>query len=229
MTQKINISIPQPCHENWEAMTAMDKGKFCASCQKKVFDFTNSSDREIISAFDKNQNLCGRFLDTQLNRDLVKPKEKTTLWLATTTALISLVGLNEATAQEPVKTEQTERHVLLGKPAPPKPQEIEVSGVVLDDQNIPLPGANISVKGKSIFAQTDFDGKYTIKANKDDILVISYTGFKSLEINIINENVINSKLEIDSTINAMTVGMIITPKKRTFLGRLFHKSKYRYD
>ena len=57
MANKINISIPQPCHENWQEMTTIDKGRFCNSCQKKVFDFTFSTDKEIINVFEKNSNL----------------------------------------------------------------------------------------------------------------------------------------------------------------------------
>ena len=145
---KINISIPKPCHENWEGMTNVEKGKFCNSCQKKVFDFTNASDREIVKAFEQNNQLCGRFLNTQLNRDLIKPKERKSLWFVATIVSLLGIGTNETTAQEPVKTEQTPEHNIVGKIAYVKPKEIEISGVVLDENKLPLPGANVIVKGK---------------------------------------------------------------------------------
>ena len=148
MSAKINISIPQPCHENWEGMTTIDKGKFCASCQKKVFDFTRACDREIVTAYEQNQNLCGRFLNTQLHRDLTKQKEKSSVWIAAATAFISFIsiGSQNAIAQEqPVKTEQTDQR-MLGKFLVTKPAEIEVSGTV-SDKTGPLPGASIYIKG----------------------------------------------------------------------------------
>lgn len=157
-----------------------DKGRFCGSCQKKVFDFTSSSDREIINAFEKNNNLCGRFLNTQLNRDLVKLKEKSTLWLAATTALISLVGLNEVIAQEKAPTELTDQRMLGKFIATPV---IEVSGIV-SDKTGPLPGAKVFIKGTTIEVQTDFDGKFLIKANANDTLSISFLGMLDKEIRI---------------------------------------------
>jgi len=74
MNRKISISIPKPCHENWQKMTTLEKGRFCDSCQKQVFDFTKSSDREILRKFNLEENICGRFLKTQLERDIVVPK-----------------------------------------------------------------------------------------------------------------------------------------------------------
>ncbi|MBO6534032.1 MAG: carboxypeptidase-like regulatory domain-containing protein, partial [Muricauda sp.] len=57
----------------------------------------------------------------------------------------------------------------------------EVTGTVYDDQNVPLPGASVRVKGTQTGAITDFDGNYTIEANEGDILVFSYVGFNSKE------------------------------------------------
>ena len=218
---KINISIPNPCHENWEGMTNVEKGKFCNSCQKKVFDFTNASDREIVKAFEHNNQLCGRFLNTQLNRDLIKPKERKSLWFAATIVSLLGIGTNETTAQEPVKTEQTPEHSIVGKIAYIKPKEIEISGVVLDENKLPLLGVNVIVKGKNISTQTDFDGKYKIKAEIGDVLVYTFTGFETKEVEISN-NCINATLhtELKTETVYVTVGAIVT--KRTFFGRIFH-------
>ena len=228
MANKIKISIPQPCHENWQEMKEEGRGRFCNSCQKKVFDFTTVTDREIVNAFEKNNNLCGRFLNTQLDRDLIKPKEKNSLWLATTTALISLVGLNEVTAQEKTPTEQTEAEFIKGKSKQVKNEEIEVSGVVYDEHKYPLPGANVVVKRTKAYIASDIDGKFTVKASKGDILIISFVGYKKIEYkikNATNTNIINFVMKLDKLLE-VTVGMVCKAKKRTFFGRLFHKSKY---
>lgn len=66
--EKLSISIPKPCHENWDAMLPEEKGRFCQSCAKTVIDFTQSSNAEITSYFQNNRGLktCGRFNKEQL-------------------------------------------------------------------------------------------------------------------------------------------------------------------
>ncbi|MEP7095663.1 MAG: hypothetical protein ABI793_16490, partial [Flavobacterium sp.] len=76
MVHKIKISIPEPCHENWLEMTPTEKGRFCGNCQKNVIDFTKSSDREILLAYNKTENICGQFKVSQLQREISIPKEK---------------------------------------------------------------------------------------------------------------------------------------------------------
>jgi len=67
------ISIPKPCHEDWNNMTPDAKGAFCGSCQKSVYDFSNKSDEEIISVFESKgkEKVCGRFATGQLTRPVV--------------------------------------------------------------------------------------------------------------------------------------------------------------
>ena len=55
-------------------MTPVEKGRFCASCQKTVLDFTHLSDNEIIKVVTKNDNLCARINVSNLNRNLIKTK-----------------------------------------------------------------------------------------------------------------------------------------------------------
>lgn len=67
------LTIPKPCHENWEGMTPEDKGRFCGMCQKTVVDFTEMPPSEIGQFFEEHrgQKICGRFRDDQL----AQPKE----------------------------------------------------------------------------------------------------------------------------------------------------------
>ena len=53
MSKKIQLTIDEPCHENWDGMTPVEKGKFCGACQKQVVDFSNMSDRQVAEFFKK--------------------------------------------------------------------------------------------------------------------------------------------------------------------------------
>ena len=78
MSKKIQLSIHEPCHENWDAMTPVDKGKFCGSCQKQVVDFSNMTDSQVAQFFKKPStgSICGRFMSDQLDRDIMIPKKR---------------------------------------------------------------------------------------------------------------------------------------------------------
>lgn len=57
-------------------------------------------------------------------------------------------------------------------------QKTQVSGSVVDEQNLPLPGANVSESGKQNGVSTDFDGKFKIEvSNPNATLLVSYVGF----------------------------------------------------
>ena len=62
------LSIPTPCHENWEAMLPNEQGAFCNACAKTVVDFTGMSDDEVKQYFlqHRGQKTCGRFDTAQV-------------------------------------------------------------------------------------------------------------------------------------------------------------------
>ncbi|MCJ8155735.1 hypothetical protein MKJ01_18425 [Chryseobacterium sp. SSA4.19] len=67
----MKLTIPKPCHENWDTMTPEEKGRFCSVCSKTVRDFTAAADEDLAEAFSRpSGNVCGRFNASQLNRDL---------------------------------------------------------------------------------------------------------------------------------------------------------------
>lgn len=75
--KKFTLSVTSPCHENWEQMTPDQRGRFCASCQKIVVDFTAMSDRQVADYFKNSAvSTCGRFYRDQLNREMVIPKKQ---------------------------------------------------------------------------------------------------------------------------------------------------------
>ena len=78
-------------------------------------------------------------------------------------------------------------------------QTKEISGTVTSKtDNIPLPGVTVIIEGTTVGTETDFDGKYTLKANVGDVLVYSYLGMKSLKKTVANQTTINVALEDDA-------------------------------
>ena len=63
-------------------------------------------------------------------------------------------------------------------------QANKVSGVIRDAQGEPLIGATVKVKGTNRGTATDVDGKYSIVANRGDVLVVSYIGSKPMEVTV---------------------------------------------
>lgn len=77
-------------------------------------------------------------------------------------------------------------------------QTTEVSGVVTDDQNVPLAGASVLEKGTTNGVVTDFDGNFAISVDGSDVtLVISYIGFKTKEVLVSGNDTLSVQLETD--------------------------------
>jgi hypothetical protein len=144
------ISIPEPCHEDWNSMTPDANGKFCNSCSKSVIDFTNKTDAEIHAMMmeRKNEKVCGHFKKTQVNRPLALnipfhtlPRNLSparafavALFIVFGTLLFSCTNehnqkINEITVTEPEYIEG----MMLGEPMLPFPQVIDTVSSVTSE------------------------------------------------------------------------------------------------
>ena len=74
-----------------------------------------------------------------------------------------------------------------------------VTGTIIDDAGVPLPGASVVEKGTTNGTQTDFDGNYTIEVGEDAILVISYIGYSTQEVAVSGQSIINITMAEDAS------------------------------
>ncbi|WP_207423443.1 SusC/RagA family TonB-linked outer membrane protein [Desertivirga brevis] len=74
-------------------------------------------------------------------------------------------------------------------------QTRRITGVVLDDQNQPLPGAAVKAKSGSGSATTDVNGKFSISvSDNEQSLVASFIGFDNKEVRINGQSALTIKL-----------------------------------
>lgn len=77
-------------------------------------------------------------------------------------------------------------------------QQLTIRGVVKDASNEPIIGASVLEKGTTNGTITDFDGNFTLKAPSNGILVISYVGYTTQEVNINGKTSIDVSLKEDT-------------------------------
>lgn len=121
---KISISVPKPCHENWNAMTpALDPtngigGRHCDSCQHTVMDLTRVSDAQLIDLFRKDaMPKCARFSQGQLDRVIALEERSPRLLPAAAVGAALALASPDAAAQNCTPT--------LGKMAISRPVQVD--------------------------------------------------------------------------------------------------------
>ncbi|GGH38306.1 SusC/RagA family TonB-linked outer membrane protein [Dyadobacter endophyticus] len=99
-------------------------------------------------------------------------------------------------------------------------QDRRVTGVVSDPAGTGIPGATILIKGTQIGSNTDADGRFAVNVRSDkDVLVISFVGYKTREIIVGNQSVIDVKMEDDvAALEEVVVTGYTTDKRRETSG-----------
>ncbi len=215
MNKKLHLAVAKPCHENWDAMSPVEQGKFCGSCQKQVVDFSKMSDHQVAEFFKKPAmgSVCGRFMSDQLDRSYEIPKKRIPWLRYFFTMALPALFLSKASAQQtktdkidPAMRDTTKMHVndefrTMGIVAPEirgferdtvkvQPITKTIKGKVTDQKGAPVAYASIQAgKTKSIYF-SDEKGEFDIRVtlvNDKGVLLVSSTGFDSKEITIENK------------------------------------------
>lgn len=98
-------------------------------------------------------------------------------------------------------------------------QRKEVSGVIVDEMNVPVAGATITVKNSTRGCITDIDGRYAISVNVGDELLVNFLGYQTAEIKITsdkNEYNVQLKQKIDE-LEEVTVVAFAKQKKESVI------------
>jgi len=186
----IQLSIPSPCAESWEAMTPGAQGRFCAHCQKSVIDFTGWSDTALYDFFSRNNKpVCGRLDSSQLNRNItIPPQPHSKLYrIAIALGLTILVAQAQETRAR-VMPPLMEQNILTPVNDSTGSDTVVIKGQVLDEKKEPIIGAIAQLEKGGIVAGsaiTDVDGFFEIKILKEDFeklpdalqVRISYIGY----------------------------------------------------
>lgn len=217
------VTIAEPCSQNWEEMDQQNGFNFCQACNKCVVDFTGYSNADIIKTLaHSTDEVCGRLTQQQLDQLnyhlVIAPDNKNWMkYLGVLAIGISVFAQN--VVAYPAKAEvKIERVNLLKKiDDVKKPLKVnKISGRVLDPEMKPLAGVKVGIVNTKYEAVTDRNGQYEIKLinginaqNKTlSIQSIQFNG--EITLNYSTEKQADLKLQI----KPMIMGKIMyVPKK----------------
>jgi len=92
-----NARLSFTCNQEWEKMKPDQDGRFCESCQKKVYDLSDKNAAYFIQIMRENNNsVCGRFRAEQINMPVRSNIVGWRGWLMAMLAAIGITACKEA-------------------------------------------------------------------------------------------------------------------------------------
>ena len=120
-----------------------------------------------------------------------------------------------------LSAQSTQASELIVKPSTFNARQAVITGTVRDEAGNPLPGVSVIVKGTTTGAITDAQGKYSINAPDNAILVFTYIGYTKIELPVEGKTLLNIQLTPDQTsLNELIVVGYGTQKKETVTGSI---------
>jgi hypothetical protein len=160
MEDQGTFKIAEPCHADWNQMSAETQGRFCAACQRCVIDFTQMTSTQIKASYDQaNGDVCGRVKVSQVQHQ--RPAMRSTLSKMRTGALkgIQMFALALMLAFTGLlHTEVQAQKEIMGKVAyvPENNRTTEIFGRVITEEGDDATGAEVTLYQDGVVIATTF-------------------------------------------------------------------------
>ena len=174
-------------------LVCFQPGKVFAQDQKVTLDFVNAKVEDVFSEINRQTGMGFVYNRTQLQT--INP----------VTVQVENVTVDEALAQllkdKPFKYRFEGTTIVIWREAPkaeaqqPQINLVPIKGRVVDENGNPLPGATVVVHGTTLGVATDPEGRYTINAQPNDVLVFSFVGYKEQVIPLQGKTTVNVNME----------------------------------
>ena len=217
------LKIAEPCNENWNSMTSVEKGKHCKVCSKKVIDFTSHSKNEIVDFLDTAEGqTCGRFKAGQIDvyGDINRSANKTVIpfYKVVAASILALLGIgtNAAVAQSGEYFEMGDVAYEPIEEVVSNNREVSLKGTIKSHNQL-VKNAKVSIYsgGKLIGTTlTKTNGSYLFEIEKGTLTNNQYTikifakGFESKIINDLTANKDEITMDISMEHQTMIMGKV---------------------
>lgn len=173
MKARINeVTIAEPCLQNWDEMDKGEGFNFCKACSKNVIDFSGYTNAEIINVLaGASSSICGRLSETQLNQlnyhlSVVPTTNRN--WMKYLGVLaIGVSVFTHNVSAGPIKKSVEIVHLKqvnkLNKADEPTILRTFYGYMFLRNNKVPMVGLKLRLKGTNITAVTDKNGRYEFK------------------------------------------------------------------
>lgn len=225
------ISVPQPCSEDWQKMTASERGKYCTVCETEVVDLTSSTKEEIIQLIQQEGKVCGRIKRSSTITP-IEEVEKTVgfEFKGAVATFVNLLALTTVMGVQAMPNTQADyvvvssivssQELITDDTKQDKGSEKQlkvIKGVVKHEKEV-LSGATVAIgDGLKYSTKTDSSGKFEIVLSDDFsekkiFLKVSYVGFEDKVIEVKN---FGQGIIVQMTESEDIIGEVIIKKKGT--------------
>jgi len=173
MKARINeVTIAEPCFQNWDEMEKGAGFNFCTACSKNVIDFSGFTNAEIINVLaNSGSSVCGRLSQMQLNQlnyHLAVVPATNSNWVKYLGVLaigVSVFTYNASAVpiKKTVEIVRSKDAHLFNKADEPTILRTFYGYIFLRNNKVPMVGLKLRLKGTNITAVTDKNGRYEFK------------------------------------------------------------------